>query len=161
MPNQQLATFAAGCFWGVEHQFRQLPGIIDTTVGFMGGQTSHPSYEQVCQHHTGHAEVVHVVWNPEEISYLDLLATFWNIHDPTLLNRQGPDVGSQYRSAIFYHNQTQNQQALSSKQSLESSKHFADPIVTQITPASTFYPADEFHQRYVEKHGGGHCQTGF
>jgi len=151
-----IATFAAGCFWGVEAQFRQLP-VLDTRVGYTGGDTENPDYKSVCTGLTGHAEAIEIKYDPEKISYQDLLALFWQIHDPTTLNRQGPDVGSQYRSAIFYHNDEQKALALQSKLELEQRGVFNAPIVTQITPASVFYPAEDYHQSYLEKQGRCFC----
>jgi peptide-methionine (S)-S-oxide reductase len=149
----ELATFGAGCFWGVEAEFRALPGVIEATSGYLGGTLANPTYEQVCSNRTGHAEVVQVRYDPALISYERLLDTFWRMHDPTQLNRQGPDVGSQYRSAIFYHTPEQRAIAESSKAAEQASDRYRRPIVTEITPASTFYPAEEYHQRYFEKHG--------
>jgi len=157
MRKTDLATFAAGCFWGVEHQFRQLPGVIETTVGYTGGFTENPSYEQVCSHSTGHAEAVLIEFDPTQIQFDALLDVFWNCHSPTEWHRQGPDIGSQYRSAIFYHDEQQRNSAEASKQLLESSGKFSQPIVTEITAATAFYKAEEYHQRYIEKNGGGHC----
>lgn len=147
----EKATFAAGCFWGIEAEFRKLPGVIDAQVGYTGGHTKNPTYNEVCGGKTGHAEAVEVLFDPKLISYEKLLALFWRIHDPTSYNRQGPDVGSQYRSAIFTHSAHQHEAALKSKAALETSgKH----IVTEITPVGPFYRAEEYHQRYHEKHGG-------
>jgi len=151
-----IATFAAGCFWGVEAQFRQLP-VLDTRVGYTGGDTENPDYKSVCTGLTGHAEAIEITYDPDKISYQDLLALFWRIHNPTTLNRQGPDVGSQYRSAIFYHNDEQKALALQSKLELEQRGVFNAPIVTQITPVSVFYPAEDYHQRYLEKQGRSFC----
>jgi peptide-methionine (S)-S-oxide reductase len=151
---QEKATFAAGCFWGVEAAFRQMPGVIDTMVGYTGGHFPNPTYKDVCTDKTGHAEAVEVIYDPEQISYDDLLSVFWEIHDPTSLNRQGPDVGTQYRSAIFYHNKEQEEKAKRSKENLEKSGKFKKPIVTEIVPAGVFYRAEEYHQRYLEKNGG-------
>ena len=151
------ATFAAGCFWGVEALFRQVKGVTSTTVGYTGGTVKNPTYEQVCQHHTGHAEAVQVEYDPSQVSYDALLDVFWSNHDPTTPNRQGPDSGSQYRSAIFYHTPEQRAAAEAFKQRLEARRQFARPIVTQIVPATDFYRAEEYHQRYVEKHGGAQC----
>jgi peptide-methionine (S)-S-oxide reductase len=137
----------------VEAAFRQLPGVIDAVSGYSGGQAENPTYQQVCTGRTGHAETVQVTYDPQIVSYPTLLDLFWRMHDPTTLNRQGPDVGTQYRSAIFYHTPEQAQEARESKAALESSGTFRKPIVTQIEPASTFYPAEEYHQRYNEKHG--------
>ena len=147
------ATFAAGCFWGVEEAFRQLRGVLSTTVGYTGGTRANPSYKDVCTGTTGHAEAVEVEFNPDEISYLELLATFWKSHDPTTLNRQGPDVGTQYRSAIFFHDAEQETDARDSKSILEQQGIFKRPIVTQIQPAGTFYRAEEYHQQYFQKRG--------
>ena len=147
----QKAIFAAGCFWGVEANFRKVEGVISTRVGYTGGHFSNPTYKQVCSHKTGHAEAVEITFNPSKVSYNQLLDVFWSIHDPTTLNRQGPDVGSQYRSAIFYLNDDQKKKAESSKANLEVSNRFKRPIVTLIVPASDFWQAEEYHQQYVEK----------
>jgi peptide methionine sulfoxide reductase msrA/msrB len=151
----EKATFAAGCFWGVESAFRGLigKGVISTRVGYTGGHTKDPTYQQVCSHTTGHAEAVEVEFDPRKISYSDLLKVFWGIHDPTTLNRQGPDIGDQYRSAIFYHSDEQRKLAEESKAELEESKRFSRPIVTEITRATEFYPAEDYHQQYFEKKG--------
>ncbi|MGE3818688.1 MAG: peptide-methionine (S)-S-oxide reductase MsrA [Isosphaeraceae bacterium] len=151
------ATFAAGCFWGIEEAFRNLPGVSSTAVGYAGGHTQNPRYEDVCTDTTGHAEVVEVEFDPEVITYERLLETFWTIHDPTTLNRQGPDVGSQYRSAIYHHDESQRQAAEESKAQLSASGKFRRPIVTEITPASTFYRAEEYHQKYLAKRGRSGC----
>lgn len=151
----EVATFAAGCFWGVEAVFKSVTGVKDTTVGYIGGTVEEPSYEAVCTGNTGHAEAVEVKYKPEEINYTELLEIFWANHDPTTLNREGPDVGSQYRSAIFYHTEEQKQKAVKSKQKLNSSDRYEAEIVTEINPATTFYPAEEYHQNYLEKNGGG------
>ncbi|HEY6331277.1 MAG TPA: peptide-methionine (S)-S-oxide reductase MsrA [Blastocatellia bacterium] len=153
----ETATFAAGCFWGVEDAFRQVKGVISVTSGYAGGKVANPSYHQVCTGTTGHAEAVQVEFDPSVVSYDDLLNMFWSIHDPTTLNRQGPDVGHQYRSAIFYHSPEQEAAAKASKERLEKSGKLRRPIVTEIAAASTFYPAEEYHQRYFEKHGMSHC----
>jgi peptide-methionine (S)-S-oxide reductase len=152
-----VATFAAGCFWGVEEAFRTLPGVIETAVGYTGGSRPDPSYEQVCTGRTGHAEAVRVVYDPVRISYRSLLDRFFAIHDPTTRNRQGPDVGEQYRSAIFYHTPEQEQEARAFIAELEQSGRFRRPITTGITAAGPFYRAEEYHQQYVRKHGGGSC----
>ena len=155
----ELATFGAGCFWGVEVTFRNVKGVKDATVGYLGGTMQNPSYKDVCSGRTGHAEVVQVVYDPAEISYEKLLEVFWENHNPTTLNRQGPDVGTQYRSAIFYHTPEQKQLAEASKARLAASGKFARPIVTEITPASTFYKAEDYHQRYLEKRGLASCHV--
>jgi peptide-methionine (S)-S-oxide reductase len=151
------ATFAAGCFWGVEAAFREIEGVVRTSVGYTGGTTRHPSYEDVCSGATGHAEAVDVWFDPAIVSYSDLLSTFWSIHDPTTRNRQGWDIGSQYRSGIFFHDAEQEQLAIASRDERQGS--LARPIVTEITPAAEFYDAEEYHQRYFEKHGGAVCAT--
>lgn len=151
----EKATFGAGCFWQVEVEFRNTPGVLDAQVGYAGGSTENPSYEQVCTNRTGHAEVVEVTFDPERVSYDQLLETFWRLHDPTQVNRQGPDVGSQYRSAIFFHSPEQEQAALASRE--RAQQRFPRPIATEITPAQTFYPAEDYHQRYLEKRGLATC----
>lgn len=151
------ATFGAGCFWGVEQAFRELPGVIDVAVGYMGGHVVNPSYEQVCTDRSGHVEVVQIDYDPKQISYDALLEKFWAIHDPTTMNRQGPDVGTQYRSVIFFHSPEQLRLAEASKQALQDSGEYSRPIVTAIEPAQVFYRAEEYHQRYFEKNGGGAC----
>ena len=153
----EQATFAAGCFWGVEALFRQVKGVVNTTVGYTGGAVPNPTYAQVCGNKTGHAEAVLVEYDPSQVSYERLLEVFWNHHDPTTPNRQGPDRGSQYRSAIFYHTPAERSAAEAMKQRLERSRRFRSPIVTQIVPATAFYRAEAYHQRYVEKHGGAQC----
>jgi peptide-methionine (S)-S-oxide reductase len=155
----EKACFAAGCFWGVEAAFRQVPGVVETAVGYSGGTTDEPTYKEVCSGRTGHAEVVQVDFDAETVSFQRLLEVFFAIHDPTTLNRQGPDVGSQYRSAVFYHSPEQKTAAEAMKQQLEASGKFSRPIVTEVTPASAFWRAEEYHQRYVEKHGGGGCHV--
>ncbi len=153
----ETATFAAGCFWGVESLFRQTEGVISTRVGYSGGHSLQPTYAEVCTDETGHAEAVEIIFDPGKISYAHLLEIFWENHNPTTLNRQGPDVGSQYRSVIFYHSDEQARIARESKQALEKSGKFRQPIVTEIVPASTFYPAEEYHQDYYHKHGLQSC----
>ena len=152
------ATFAAGCFWGVEAAFRQVPGVTATRVGYTGGTTTNPTYKQVCTDRTGHAEAVEVTYDPERVSYEDLLRVFWEIHDPTQRNRQGPDIGTQYRSAIFYHDPEQEAAARASKEQLERSGAHKRPIVTEIVPAQTFYQAEDYHQQYLEKRGLATCR---
>ena len=154
------ATFAAGCFWGVESTFRQLPGVISTRVGYTGGQMQNPTYKDVCTDRTGHAEAVEVDYDPTKISYEKLLDVFWENHDPTQLNRQGPDSGTQYRSAIFYHDPEQQSAAESSKEKRGKSGAYRKPIVTQIVPATTFYEAEDYHQQYLEKRGLASCHIG-
>lgn len=153
----ELATFGAGCFWGVEVTFRNVPGVQDAVVGYLGGTLANPTYRDVCTGRTGHAEVVQVKYDPAEVTYDKLLDVFWENHNPTTLNRQGPDVGTQYRSAIFYHSPEQKREAEQSKARLEASGRFRKPIVTEITQASTFYPAEDYHQRYLEKRGLASC----
>ncbi|MEE8559191.1 MAG: peptide-methionine (S)-S-oxide reductase MsrA [Alphaproteobacteria bacterium] len=147
----EKATFAAGCFWGVEAAFRKVEGVTSTQVGYAGGSREDPTYEEVCTGETGHAEVLQVEYDPSQVSYDELLAVFWEIHDPTTLNRQGPDVGAQYRSAIFFHDAEQEAAARASKEKLQKSGGFGREIVTEITPASTFHRAEEYHQQYLEK----------
>ena len=154
----KVATFGAGCFWGVEAAFRQLEGVVDTAVGYMGGTLDNPTYQQVCSKTTGHAEVVQVEFDPERVGYTDLLRTFWSEHDPTQLNRQGPDVGSQYRSEIFFHDEEQQRLAEESKEHLDSIGQYDSPIVTEIGSADTFWRAEEYHQRYFEKTGQASCR---
>ncbi|MDD5155546.1 MAG: bifunctional methionine sulfoxide reductase B/A protein [Candidatus Omnitrophica bacterium] len=149
----EIATFGAGCFWGVESAFRQVKGVLNATVGFMGGTLKDPTYEDVCTDKTGHAEVVRVEFDPKQVSYEKLLDVFWDIHDPTALNRQGPDTGTQYRSVVFYYSPQQKKEALLFKEKLEKSGRFKRPVVTEIAPAKEFYRAEEYHQRYYEKHG--------
>jgi peptide-methionine (S)-S-oxide reductase len=153
----EKATFAAGCFWHVEEAFRQLKGVISTTVGYMGGTLLNPTYEDVCTDKTGHAEVVEITFDPQKISYDELLTVFWDIHDPTTKNRQGPDMGTQYRSAIFYHSPEQKNAAEQSKQKLERTKKYNKKIVTEITKATIFYAAEEYHQHYLAKHKLASC----
>lgn len=155
----ELATFAAGCFWGVESLFKQVKGVVETIVGYTGGSTPDPNYRQVCTGITGHAEAVQIKFDPRVVSYSELLSLFWRMHDPTTPNRQGPDVGSQYRSAIFYHSQEQKAAAEKSKQEFDSSGAYINKASTQIAPAAIFYPAEEYHQDYFEKQGGKGCHV--
>lgn len=148
------ATFGAGCFWGVQASFDRLKGVVCTQVGYMGGRTENPTYEQVCTNRTGHAEVVDLRYDPGQISYEELLEAFWNMHDPTTLNRQGLDVGMQYRSVIFYYDEEQKRAAKAVMDRLSKSGRFSRPIVTEIAPAVPFWRAEEYHQKYHEKHGG-------
>lgn len=145
------ATFAAGCFWGVEAAFRQIPGVTEAISGYTGGHTSNPTYREVCSDTTGHAEAVEVTFDSSKVSYDELLEVFWKIHDPTQRNRQGPDVGTQYRSAVFTHSEEQQRAATASRDRVQP--QFDRPIATEITPATTFWPAEEYHQRYAERHG--------
>jgi peptide-methionine (S)-S-oxide reductase len=153
----EKATFGAGCFWSVEEAFRTLRGVTKTAAGYAGGSVSNPTYEQVCTDRTGHAEVVQVEFDPSQISYDELLNVFWDNHDPTQLNRQGPDFGTQYRSVIFYHSPEQEAAARASMERLQSSGRYRRPIVTQIEPAPPFYPAEEYHQQYLAKRGRTSC----
>lgn len=153
----EKATFAAGCFWGVEATFRQLKGVLSTQVGYTGGDIASPTYKQVCADTTGHAEAVEVTFDPTLISYDDLLKVFWENHDPTQVNRQGPDFGTQYRTAIFYHTPEQKQLAERSKRALDESHRFSKPIATHIAPATEFWRAEEYHQQYLEKRGLSTC----
>lgn len=153
------ATFAAGCFWGVEDTFRQVKGVSSATVGYTGGTTKDPSYKDVCTGRTGHAEAVEIEFDPKGVSYRELLAVFFQNHNPTTLNRQGPDFGTQYRSAIFFHDAGQEAEAREAVAALEASHAFKSPIVTQIVPATAFYRAEEYHQRYFEKQGIRACHT--
>ena len=152
------ASFAAGCFWGVEAAFRQVPGVLKTAVGYEGGHTEDPSYEDVCTGKTGHAETVEVDYDPSKVTYEQLLDVFWDNHDPTTLNRQGPDVGEQYRSVIFFHTPEQENAARASKEAREKSGRYRRPIVTVIQPASVFNRAEDYHQQYLEKRGLAHCR---
>src|SRR5512141_495029 len=155
-----IATFGAGCFWGVEAAYRQIPGVLSTAVGYLGGTLKNPTYHDVCSGRTGHAEVVQVTYDPARVTYDDLLTVFWENHDPTTLNRQGPDVGTQYRSAIFYHDDAQKEAAIASKDEREKSGRYRRPIVTEVTPATEFYMAEDYHQQYLETRGRASCQIG-
>ncbi len=155
--NRQIATFAAGCFWGVEDTFMKTKGVKSTRVGYIGGNLPNPTYEDVCTDRTGHAEAIQLEYDPKEISYKELLDLFWSIHNPTTKNRQGPDIGSQYRSTIFYHTLEQERTARKLRQELDDSNKFQNKIVTEIVPASTFYQAEDYHQKYYQKSGGGSC----
>ncbi|MFQ5849717.1 MAG: peptide-methionine (S)-S-oxide reductase MsrA [Candidatus Binatia bacterium] len=169
----EKATFGAGCFWGVEAAFRQVKGVLSTSVGYSGGLFKNPTYEDVCTDQTGHAEVVQIEYDPSKVSYDEFLKVFWEIHDPTTLNRQGLDIGTQYRSVIFFHNPEQKAAAEASKEKLQKSGRYENPIVTEITPALEFYQAEEYHQQYFEKRGrhesgrfpdggsGLECERGF
>lgn len=152
----EIATFAAGCFWGVEDEFMKVRGVKSTRVGYTGGNLTNPTYEDVCTDRTGHAEAIQLKYDPKEISYEELLELFWSLHNPTTINRQGPDIGTQYRSSIFFHTPEQEKIAKRVKQELDGSK-FQNKIVTEIVPASIFYPAEEYHQKYHQKIGGGSC----
>jgi peptide-methionine (S)-S-oxide reductase len=154
----ETATFAAGCFWGVEVTFRDVDGVVDATVGYTGGSTDNPTYKQVCTDGTGHAEAVELAFDPERVSYDELLEVFWQSHDPTQVDRQGPDYGSQYRSAVFFHSPEQEEAARKSKEALDASGRLGRPVATEITPAATFWPAEEYHQRYLEKRGQASCK---
>ncbi len=156
----EKATFGAGCFWGVEHFFREVPGVLEAVSGYAGGSVANPSYKQVCTDTTGHAEVVQVTFDPARVSYDKLVELFFKMHDPTQLNRQGPDFGTQYRSVIFTHSDTQAQVAAAKKAEAEASGRYRKPIVTVIEPAQPFWPAEDYHQRYFEKHGGS-CHVSF
>ncbi len=153
----EKATFGAGCFWGVEAAFRQIPGVTATAVGYMGGTLKNPTYKDVCTDRTGHAEVVEVEFDPGKVSYEDLLKVFWENHDPTQLNRQGPDFGTQYRTVIFYHSPEQKTSAEISKEERQKSGAYKRPIVTQIVPATEFWRAEDYHQQYLEKRGMASC----
>jgi peptide-methionine (S)-S-oxide reductase len=153
----EKATFGAGCFWGVEETFRTTPGVLETQVGYTGGKTERPTYHEVCTDTTGHAEAVEVTYDPAKVSYGQLLNIFWENHNPTQMNRQGPDVGTQYRSAIFFHSPEQEREAIASKETLANSGKFSKPIATQIVQAEPFYRAEEYHQQYLLKRGRTHC----
>ena len=152
-----VATFGAGCFWGVELTFQKTKGVTSTSVGYSGGTTHNPTYEEVCTGRSGHAEVVQVEFDPSIVSYEELLDVLWGCHDPTTLNRQGPDRGTQYRSAIYYHSPEQEAAAMASKAKADKSGRFSSPIVTEITSASEYYMAEDYHQKYLEKRGMGSC----
>lgn len=152
-----VATFAAGCFWGVQAEFDRLPGVLATQVGYTGGDVERPTYRQVCSHATGHAEAVRVEYDPAVISYEQLLEAFFAIHDPTQLNRQGPDYGTQYRSAVFVHDEAQREAAEAMIRRLSAEGRYQRPIVTQVVPAGPWWPAEEYHQKYFAKHGRGGC----
>lgn len=154
MKTQQI-IFAAGCFWGVQYYFDQVPGVVKSTVGYTGGHTENPSYEQVCTHTTGHAEAVLLEYNPEKVSYETLVKQFFRMHDPTQLNRQGPDIGDQYRSAIFYFSDEQKE--IAEKIKARAQKNYKNLVVTEVTKATEFYPAEEYHQKFTEKNGHGFC----
>ena len=154
---REIATFGAGCFWGIEAAFRRVPGVLDAAVGYSGGRTENPSYQDVCTDTTGHAEVVQVTFDSEKLSYDQLLDVFWIIHDPTQVNRQGPDYGKQYRTAIFFHSPEQEATAKKSKRALEASGKLRRPVATEITAAGPFWRAEEYHQRYLEKRGAASC----
>jgi peptide-methionine (S)-S-oxide reductase len=153
------ASFGAGCFWGVEAEFRQTKGVTATMVGYIGGRTKNPTYKEVCADETGHAEAVQVEYDPNEVTYTQLLQTFWDNHNPTTPNRQGPDYGSQYRSVIFYHTEAQKAEAIKSRDALAASGKWKSPIVTEIVAAKEFYPAEDYHQQYLEKRGLSSCHT--
>jgi peptide-methionine (S)-S-oxide reductase len=155
----EKATFGAGCFWGVEAAFRKVPGVVDAAVGYSGGHTKKPTYKDVCTDRTGHAEVVQVEYDPAKVTYKQLLEVFWANHDPTQRNRQGPDVGEQYRSVIFYHTPEQKASAEASKRKLEESGKYKRPLATRVDPAGEFWRAEEYHQRYLEKRGLAACGT--
>ncbi len=153
----EKATFGAGCFWGVEAAFRKVKGVLGARVGYLGGTLVNPTYQDVCSGNTGHAEVVEVTYDPEQVTYDELLAVFWDNHNPTTLNRQGPDIGTQYRSAIFFHTPEQEAAALASRARLDASGRYKNSIVTEITPATEFYMAEDYHQQYLEKRGRSSC----
>ena len=157
--SQKTASFAAGCFWGVEARFRDTEGVVDAVSGYMGGQTENPTYKQVCGGDTGHAEAVQVTFDDEQISYSELLDLFFDMHNPTTLNRQGPDFGSQYRSAVFWHDVDQRAAAEQKIAEINESGKWPSPVVTEVAPAGTFWRAEEYHQRYFEKNGGGFCHV--
>ena len=157
--SQNTASFAAGCFWGVEARFREIEGVADVASGYMGGETENPDYRQVCSGHSGHAEAVQLFYDEQQVSYGELLDAFFSMHNPTTLNRQGPDRGSQYRSAIFWHDDNQRLEAEQKIKAINESGAWPDPVVTEVAEASTFWRAEEYHQRYLEKNGGGFCHV--
>jgi len=157
--SEKTASFAAGCFWGVEARFRELSGVLDAVSGYMGGHTSNPTYKEVCGGDTGHAETVQVTFDDDKISYGELLDTFFDMHNPTTLNRQGPDFGSQYRSVIFWHDDAQREAAEEAIRQIDASGKWSNPVVTQLVEAGDFWRAEEYHQRYFEKNGGGFCHV--
>jgi peptide-methionine (S)-S-oxide reductase len=157
--SERKASFAAGCFWGVEARFREVPGVVDAVSGYMGGHAENPDYKQVCSGDTGHAETVQVTFDDEKISYDELLDEFFEMHNPTTRNRQGPDIGSQYRSAVFWHDAEQKEAAERRIRGLDASGKWPNPVVTEVVEAGTFWRAEEYHQRYFEKHGGGFCHV--
>jgi peptide-methionine (S)-S-oxide reductase len=157
--SEKTASFAAGCFWGVEARFREVPGVVDAVSGYMGGHAENPTYQQVCTGDTGHAETVQVTYDDDQVDYTSLLEVFFDMHNPTTRNRQGPDVGSQYRSAVFWHDAEQKEAAERKIRELDASGKWPQPVVTEVTRAGTFWRAEEYHQRYFEKHGGGYCHV--
>jgi len=157
--SEKTASFAAGCFWGVEARFREVPGVVDAVSGYMGGHAENPTYQQVCTGDTGHAETVQVTYDDDEVDYATLLEVFFDMHNPTTRNRQGPDVGSQYRSAVYWHDAEQKEAAERKIRELDASGKWPQPVVTEVTRAGTFWRAEEYHQRYFEKHGGGYCHV--
>jgi peptide-methionine (S)-S-oxide reductase len=157
--SQQTASFAAGCFWGVEARFRECPGVLDAVSGYMGGHKENPTYREVCSGDTGHAEAVQVTFDDELVSFGELLDLFFEMHNPTTLNRQGPDFGSQYRSAVFSHDEAQRAAAEQKISEIDASGKWSSPVVTEVKPADTFWRAEEYHQRYFEKNGGGYCHV--
>ena len=157
--SQQTASFAAGCFWGVEARFREVEGVVDAISGYMGGHTENPTYKEICGGDTGHAEAVEVTFDDEQTSYQELLDLFFDMHNPTTMNRQGPDFGSQYRSAVFWHSQEQRDAAEAKIRQVNESGKWPNPVVTEVAKAGTFWRAEEYHQRYFEKNGAGYCQV--
>ena len=157
--SKNTASFAAGCFWGVEARFREIEGVLDAASGYMGGQTENPDYRQVCSGRSGHAEVVQLIYNDEQVAYGDLLDAFFSMHNPTTMNRQGPDRGSQYRSAIFWHDENQRLEAEQKIKTVNESDVWPNPVVTEVSQTDTFWRAEEYHQRYLEKNGGGYCHV--